>query len=576
MADYRVVDKEQLEADLTTVADAIREKGGTSESLAFPEGMKNAIEAIETGIDTSSDNPAESSDIAKDKEAFVNGQKVTGSVQECTTGDYDWELLEVDYLGKGLNSDQIELETLALKDAIVRQGAYVGVKLPCSEFGDAKPEEVMSGKIFTSSSGYKKTGTYVPLDTSSSNPATSSDMTEGTEAFVNGQKVTGKLREQGSYAYFTDYLAKSEVSGASHENAFRFGVDASVDRIIRAGTESMFFLIGKDEFGTAKAENVMQGVTFTSENGVKIDGTYEPLDTTSTNPVTDLDIPEGKEAFVNGQKVTGVAISWQDGLQQTLNPSAKNGYLVMSISPIYPFHIPSSAHITFRTSLNNLGNAVASDVVKGKTFTSTSGIKVEGTYEPLDTSDANATASDIVSDKTAYVNGVKITGNIAKKSAQTYTPTTSDQTIASGQYLDGVQTIKGDANLVSANIKKGATIFGVAGSFEGGPQVGAIVKAQAVSNVQIASGMSSRVNYGSTLTVSNGVVSISDSTSLTISAVSSLDVVKGKYIQPTASYGATTAVYFVPSTATFTQGGSTYSKTYTVSTVNEMFVYGGV
>lgn len=52
---------------------------------------------------------------------------------------------------------------------------------------------------------------------------------------------------------------------------------------------------------------------------------------------------------------------------------------------------------------------------------------------------------------------------ITKKTAQTYTPTTSDQTIASGQYLNGAQTIKGDANLISENIKSGVSIFGVSG-----------------------------------------------------------------------------------------------------------------
>lgn len=37
---------------------------------------------------------------------------------------------------------------------------------------------------------------------------------------------------------------------------------------------------------------------------------------------------------------------------------------------------------------------------------------VLGTYEGLDTSDANATASDIVTSKTAYVNGQKLTGSL--------------------------------------------------------------------------------------------------------------------------------------------------------------------
>ena len=54
------------------------------------------------------------------------------------------------------------------------------------------------------------------------------------------------------------------------------------------------------------------------------------------------------------------------------------------------------------------------------------------------------------------------------KSAQTYTPTTSNQTIASGQWLSGAQTISGDANLVAGNIKKDVSIFGVTGTYEGG------------------------------------------------------------------------------------------------------------
>jgi hypothetical protein len=56
---------------------------------------------------------------------------------------------------------------------------------------------------------------------------------------------------------------------------------------------------------------------------------------------------------------------------------------------------------------------------------------------------------------------------VSRKSAQTYTPGTSDQTIASGQYLSGVQTIKGDANLKAENIADGVSVFGVVGSFAG-------------------------------------------------------------------------------------------------------------
>lgn len=56
------------------------------------------------------------------------------------------------------------------------------------------------------------------------------------------------------------------------------------------------------------------------------------------------------------------------------------------------------------------------------------------------------------------------TEQLTTQAAQTITPSTSDTTIAAGQFLTGAQTIKGDANLVGSNIKSGVSIFGVAGS----------------------------------------------------------------------------------------------------------------
>ena len=88
-----------------------------------------------------------------------------------------------------------------------------------------------------------------------------------------------------------------------------------------------------------------------------------------------------------------------------------------------------------------------------------------GTAVFTDTADATLdNGSKLLNGVTAYANEVKYTGSIQSKAAQTYTPTTSDQTIAAGQYLSGAQTIQGDANLTSANIASGVSIFGVPGS----------------------------------------------------------------------------------------------------------------
>ena len=75
---------------------------------------------------------------------------------------------------------------------------------------------------------------------------------------------------------------------------------------------------------------------------------------------------------------------------------------------------------------------------------------------------------------------------VTKKSAATYTPGTSDQSIASGQYLNGTQTIKGDSNLTAGNIRNGVKIFNVTGTYAGGGSSGGSgnnnVEAYAVTN----------------------------------------------------------------------------------------------
>ena len=105
---------------------------------------------------------------------------------------------------------------------------------------------------------------------------------------------------------------------------------------------------------------------------------------------------------------------------------------------------------------------IPGNIKAGVTFFEGTPRAVAGTF----TADADAGTADILSGRTAYVNGEKVTGSIPSKAAATYTPAAADQTIEAGQYLSGAQTVRGDANLKAENIKQGASIFGVAGALK--------------------------------------------------------------------------------------------------------------
>ena len=94
------------------------------------------------------------------------------------------------------------------------------------------------------------------------------------------------------------------------------------------------------------------------------------------------------------------------------------------------------------------------------------GIKDGKWYVRIVGPDANVTGSKMLSGTVAYKSAGKVTGTIQSQAAQTITPGTADKTIASGKYLSGAQTIKGDANLLAENIKNGVSIFGVTGTYE--------------------------------------------------------------------------------------------------------------
>ena len=198
------------------------------------------------------------------------------------------------------------------------------------------------------------------------------------------------------------------------------------------------------------ADSIKKGVSIFG-----VEGTSEADTSDATAEVAD--ILDGKTAYIASGKVTG-----------TLRTSTRLLYAPTGSSS-------GEASVSERSYTPAVGSSYKKIRVEAPSVTSTEGKTVVDASNveigvEVDCSDfGNAVAANVLSGKTFTATpGLKVHGTMASKEAETITPGVDDQTIAANQYLAGAQTIKGDSNLVAANIKRGVSIFGVTGALESG------------------------------------------------------------------------------------------------------------
>lgn len=297
------------------------------------------------------------------------------------------------------------------------------------------------------------------------------------------------------------------------------------------------------------------------------------------------DLRAGKTAYARGSKIVGTLASVMPGVPNV--SVSEQGVVTASVTQSAGIVNGATTSATHTLSSDDDSDFVESNIKAGVTI-----FGVTGNYSGsgIDTQDADAVASDIRTGKTAYVKGVKVTGSLLEKSAQTYTPGTVDQTISSNRILTGVQTIKGDADLIPSNIKSGVNIFGVTGTYSGSG--GYDTSDATASASDIRSGQTAYIATGkttgtmSTVTAPNPSISVSGSGVVTASYSMSSGYTAGGSKSATHTLSSSDDPYFIASnikngvnifglTGTYTGEGGSGFKGISVSGVLSILSYSG-
>lgn len=200
------------------------------------------------------------------------------------------------------------------------------------------------------------------------------------------------------------------------------------------------------------AQNVViNGVTYQNVPSVEIpkstSGTAEFYDTSDATLDSGNKMLSGNTAYANGTKYTGTIAS------KSSSDLTASGATVTA---------PAGYYASNATKSVSSGSATAPASISGTSATVSTGSNTITLSKTV--SVTPSVTAGYVSSGTAGNSSVSLTASVTTKAAATITPTTSNQTIASGTYLTGTQTIAGDADLVAGNIKSGVTIFNVEGT----------------------------------------------------------------------------------------------------------------
>jgi hypothetical protein len=218
------------------------------------------------------------------------------------------------------------------KDCFYRNGERIC--LNHSDLGDATAEYVVKGKTFTTAAGVKIEGT-MDVESGVELPELN-ETAEPEEVFSGKEYIDGEGRKKTGSFTIDEELTEQDLLIAQIANALQGKAIGSLT--------SLPPLENRAEPG-----DIVSGKTLYDDNGQIVIGTMETVESEELEPIDD-----------------------------------GSGNVKFSHMATYNRYVPAWNSLTITSPLDKFGDASPNDVRKGVFFTSTSGVKIEGTMEAAD------------------------------------------------------------------------------------------------------------------------------------------------------------------------------------------------